>query len=391
MKGIKTLFNNKYATYFLISILFLYFYMISIDYQKYVEVIFLSGTFLLVFSKSLYDYRKNQKINTKVLIYCLLLLSSCLIMLISSEYTVISSFLNTLFIIIVLFYFFSPNLTEDVLENKFIVILYYVSLIFILFNLYIYFKEDYEFFILKSAWDKNFSGIALFLFYLFCEKRKFILGKLLIIFLVFIVGSRSLILLLILFYTLKWAKKFTTENFFTKTKKKIFLLLLSMPFLIILFSNYWVSNVSYYSFSEYGESINDNSNKMRFLANLKAYELIKEQSFLLSGYDDDIKDVLGISSPNTFDHTRYEGMRLVQPHNSVLNLIVKSGIVYTFIYLLILAEIIKRYWNKENIEYIIPYLINSMIMHSLLGSMYLLMWIFIIWLPKKTDRKKKFT
>ncbi|AUD14482.1 hypothetical protein CW734_13525 [Planococcus sp. MB-3u-03] len=109
--------------------------------------------------------------------------------------------------------------------------------------------------------------------------------------------------------------------------------------------------------------------------------MIEEEYLLFYGYDNDIKSYLGIDSINTSEHSVYGGVRLVQTHNNILNIFIKTGIAFALIYLLILSKIIDKYYIKENIEYIFPYLINSIIMHSMLNTGFWF-WILVLHLPK---------
>ena len=84
--------------------------------------------------------------------------------------------------------------------------------------------------------------------------------------------------------------------------------------------------------------------------------------------------------------TLYSGYRLVQPHNLILNLLLKHGVFFTIFYVYLLSKMIALYWNKDNIPFLITYLISNMIMHSLLSTTYLLLFFFVIC----SRSKKKF-
>ena len=88
---------------------------------------------------------------------------------------------------------------------------------------------------------------------------------------------------------------------------------------------------------EYQSSWNDTSNAIRTRSNIYATSLIlTEKELMFYGYDDDIKKVLGVEDENTA--TLYSGYRLVQPHNLILNLLLKHGVIFTIFYVYLLSK-----------------------------------------------------
>ena len=79
--------------------------------------------------------------------------------------------------------------------------------------------------------------------------------------------------------------------------------------------------------------------------------------------------------------------RLVQPHNSILNLFLRIGIIPAVIYFLILSYILDKLSTVNNCEYIFPYLINTIFMHSLLSGVWLGLWILILFFVNDYDRR----
>ncbi|MCS4520484.1 hypothetical protein JTT02_16640 [Clostridium botulinum] len=75
---------------------------------------------------------------------------------------------------------------------------------------------------------------------------------------------------------------------------KVYKLFALMLIIIISISYIWVSRVTIYGVKEYQQSLNDTSNKMRFVANIYAIDLIKnnKKELMFYGYDNDFKDIL---------------------------------------------------------------------------------------------------
>lgn len=158
---------------------------------------------------------------------------------------------------------------------------------------------------------------------------------------------------------------------------------------ICIISGFWISYIDVNPLSQYREGFNDSSNKMRFAANIYALDRINnDASLLFIGYGDDLKKELGISDDvNIKQHTKYMNERLVQPHNSILNLFLRIGIIPAVIYFLILSYILDKLSTVNNCEYIFPYLINTIFMHSLLSGVWLGLWILILFFVNDYDRR----
>ena len=98
------------------------------------------------------------------------------------------------------------------------------------------------------------------------------------------------------------------------------------------------------------------------------------------GYDNSIREALHISDNKDDKNTTiFMGFRIVQPHNFVLNLLLRYGLIFTLIYIYILIKVLSIYVNdKDNLAIIICYLFANMFMHSLLSGVYLLYLIYVL-------------
>lgn len=263
-------------------------------------------------------------------------------------------------------------------------IFYWLFFVFVLVNIVAYGRLDADFFF-PGTMDKNYTGILVFLLFLlsFCVKKP--MGVVLSSFyLIFMTESRSIYGMVILFF---FVKVFRTQIWnvlcFLRLKKAF--RQFSILFLgIICLSFFWIQFVSVNPLSDYRQGINDGSNKMRFAANIYAVQQIEQRpQSLYYGLGDNIKTVFGIDSEDFSEHTQFMGVRLVQPHNSFLNMMLKIGVIEAVIYFLFLAYILDRIKSKQNIEYYLPYVINACFMHSLLDGPYLVIWTFILMITQE--------
>lgn len=266
------------------------------------------------------------------------------------------------------------------------VLMTFLSIVNIIFN-YIQ-KNDLALF--NIIGDRNYTGVFIFLLYIYSEKRKYIIGKIVgLVFLMFCTDSRSYFLLFLLFYLVRIFRKPIDKILCKLHMNKFFPFLFVITIVLTVFSYIWVYDISASGYMAHKESLNDTSNRTRFVANVKAVDLLKEGNAIIWGYGDSFKEALGIS-----DYTSggkfavYLGMPLVQPHNSVLNPVMKMGVLGAVIYFMLLSDLLNTYFNKENYEYIIPYTINSMLLHSLLETQWLLLWVMIVILPCKNCKDK---
>ncbi|EZP75264.1 hypothetical protein H839_17228 [Parageobacillus genomosp. 1] len=377
---------NRFNVFIIFSYILLVFFLLPVEHQKIADIIFIYISLILLCLTWYFKEKNGQEVLFKrsdLLLLVFLVITYALILLIS-EYSVTYITSNLLFLIIIIYYFYRDNFRINEDRNSiFYICIYWIMCLSLLFQFYLRLRNN-EGWYLITTWDKNYSGVVLFLFFLYCDKNNYKLGKLIVLISTLFVGSRGFILMILSFYIIKAFKRIVFKIQNTFLFRKMFRVFIMMLVFIYYFSLLWVNNISATNVKPYQEGINDTSNRMRFVANIKAFELIKEnRSILFYGYDNDLKKQLGIDSDDYSKHTRVAGVRLVQTHNSLLSIIIKMGILFSILYLLLVARIIDKYYTKENAEYIFPYLINSMIMHSMLNTSLLLFWILILHIPKK--------
>ena len=129
----------------------------------------------------------------------------------------------------------------------------------------------------------------------------------------------------------------------------------------------------------YRSSLVDSSNKMRFNANIYAVNLILNNNLVWSGYGSDLTTFMGVNDGmgNNQINLEYNGFRLVQSHDSVINIVTRTGIVPTLLYLLVLGLIVDRYKTYDNLEYYYSFLIYGLILNYYFGP-WIIAWIYIL-------------
>lgn len=254
--------------------------------------------------------------------------------------------------------------------------------------------------VLSSSIDKNYTGVIIFLFFNWSLKRKNWCGVIICLMYSLIIQSRLLVIAIILMTILNLLFRIIEKSKFNIPRKflnrlldlktfGIFNLTIIFTLIITIFSYVMVKFVNIDSISDYQESLNDKSNAIRVRANIYAIEDIKENpSLILIGYDNNIRNVLGVTDNSTF----YLGLRLVQPHNYLLNFFLRYGIILSLIYNIVLCNILSKVWNRENLPFILTYLFMNMFMHSLLSTKYLVLFLYVLFIMhKNSNNNDKFS
>jgi len=268
-------------------------------------------------------------------------------------------------------------------------IFYFTFLAGIAINMILFGKNsDAVFF--PGIGDKNITGVFVFLFFCYCWHYKRIMGICVcLIFILFMSGSRSLYGMMLLFFMVKYFRplliKISSLKLFKwrlSLKSSVHLLLLFLFTMGLSF--YWINNIATAPLDAYREGFNDASNKMRFGANLYGlHKITEKEGILFIGYGDTLKEEWGIEEETPYsEHTRYLGVRLVQPHNCVLNLVLRLGLLPGILYLIFLGRLLDHLRCNRNLEYYLPLLINGCFMHSLFSGPFLVFWAFLLYITK---------
>lgn len=317
-----------------------------------------------------------------------------LVSLALSPYSKSTLFISTAFLVLTISLFYddgasiSPNLT---IEKIFYVVVSLVVLFEVVSNIGVPWATY-----VHEAYDKNYFGIILYLFFCWCWATGRKIGIALALGAAAVIGSRNYIIMLCLFAVLTIMSNRSrrraaagSQNPFLKPRT-IFCVFLTMFLGTLAFSFWWSGNMVGTGTAAYGASMNDSSNAVRFNSNVYAViHAASNPELLLYGYDDDIIDAMDIIQSSELDGTEseldgtfYNGYRIVQPHNVFLNLILREGVLYTLGYFVCLSIVFSRYFRRDNAAYWLPYLFGCLFMHSLLSSYYLLFFVLIL---KRSD------
>lgn len=246
---------------------------------------------------------------------------------------------------------------------------------------------------INGAYDKNYLGIILFLFFTWCWTTGRKTGVLVCMLASAIIGSRNYVISLFLFVALevwrvkRWdtnSSRFSEKNFIRPIT--FFSIFMAMLICIVLFSYWWSGSIVGSSTAAYQSGINDSSNAVRFNSDWYAFQyLLKKPSLLLYGFDNDIIRAMHIIQSSELNGTEsalvgtfFNGYRIVQPHHVVLNMLLKEGCLFTVGYYAVLSCVFSRFLNRRNVAYWAPYLFACMFMHSLLTGYYLVFFLAVL-------------
>lgn len=378
MEKLKTL-NIKMICICIILIFFLVPRAFQSAFKFLFLILFMYGNLIFVLKNKIkfrFNYSNIIKINLAFFGYLLI----CFI----TPYSIIFT-TSTLMFLGMAYVCFTTNELDNLFSERAYKLVYFICLISIFVQLI---RGDQNVINGKIALsilgDKNYSGVIMFLFFMYCDKRKFYLGKIVSIMSILILESRASLLIIIILLFTKVFKKIIYSSLKKIKLDKTYKLFIIMSIFSVIFSYFWTFNVAINGLKDYQEGLNDGSNKMRFAANVYAIEALKnDKKLLLYGYDEDFDKIAGIDSENRDYHTRFMGARLVQPHNSILNIFIKCGVLVSLVYFYVLSKLIDKKYTIDNIEYILSYFVSCLFLHRLLDGTFLILWAIILCIPVK--------
>lgn len=236
--------------------------------------------------------------------------------------------------------------------------------------------------------DKNYAALIVFLMFMIYMKLNFWPGIAYpLIFFAFCNKSRGLVLCVLVFCGIRIGKR-AFKRIIKPRKGYTICFLVVSTIAIICFSYLFMYSSAFSVMGGYRESLVDTSNKMRFNANIYAVDLIRDNNLIWSGYGNDLTVFIGVFDgiANNMVDIQYNGFRLVQSHNSVINNITRIGIVPSFLYFFVLGLIADRYKTYDNLEYYYTFLIYGLILNYYYGP-WIVAWLFILFLkPVKGKR-----
>lgn len=332
-----------------------------------------------------FQFRGKIKISKRIKVCATLLYSSCIIGVIVTGYS--PNFVVLNFTVLILWAIFIDNICfeEKYKDNK-IDLIYWIMLVVIVLGTLTGTRNGNSI-ILFGAGDKNYTAIYIFLFFLYSNKKDKIFGIVFsIVYALFFINSRSFVILVLLFYVMMYFRN-PVIGFMEKHNITYFKIMIFLFAFIMLFSVLWVYVISSNGVLDYHESWNDNSNRIRFVSNLRSFIFLFEDlsKSLFNGYGYEYVSKLGVDVTYSQLPT-FLGTTVLQAHNSYLNFMAKAGIIPSIVYFFLLGTTFNKVSLKENLFYIVPYLINAMFMHSLLNGTWLILLVSILIIPQKKGR-----
>lgn len=204
------------------------------------------------------------------------------------------------------------------------------------------------------AYEINWSAAYLLLFFFYSDILNNKHGKLLVIVLSLFTLSRLLVFSIILYYLIRYFKKYFKPWL---QKQNVTRFTIASYIFITFFSVWYAANVRsklvYDTSISRIASINDDSNKLRFIANTLVIATIYSAPL-------DTKVLFGYGPVDNFIKAT-EGS-LIMPHNELFDAIVQYGIITVIFFSLFSLPIYNKVTSYDNIEYFIPILFYTLIL-----------------------------
>jgi hypothetical protein len=314
-------------------------------------------------------YKKNFYLRKQIL-YVLFLLTLTLFI----AFNTYNLFQILLLVPLLLLVYSIDNYNISKKEKKLIDVFLYISLVSILIQINFY-KIDTLYGVRKtlSILEPNFSDTLIFFVFLISNVLKNRSGIIISLYCGITLQSRLFMLSVLIFYLIKFSKKWIKIYKFVLNPYIFFVL---GNILILVFSFFWVTNFSpeiQYAMGWERMNLNDASNYGRFMANLSWAEyLIK------------FKPLYGISNFEDFANNLGE----ILPHNSFLYTTLSSGLIFSLFFYFTVLKLINKMFTYKNYEYIISYFIASFFLHGLFSSYFLILFITVFKLNLLYDQKE---
>ncbi len=204
------------------------------------------------------------------------------------------------------------------------------------------------------AYQLNLSGAYLFLFFICSDILKNKHGKLVVFALSLVLLSRLLIFSIILFYLVRNLKK----HFKLRIQKLNVTHIVIIGYVILAFFSLWYvvnikSKIDYDTSISRIASLNDGSNRFRFLANTLVLGTIYTTPL-------DSKVLLGFGPVENY--IKATKGSLIMPHNELFDAIVQFGIITVIFFSFFSLPIFNKITSYSNIEYYIPILFHTLLL-----------------------------
>jgi|GEM_PF-6973511 len=263
----------------------LYFFLVPAAYSTHTMLLFIICSFGLMLISSI--SRRSLKVGKKDFLRLAILLVVIVIGQLCSPYSMVNTIFCFSFLIIAFNSYYQPDMAVEI-DNAIygsrrkIDWFYWLGVAIIVFNLIQQLSrqgiELERFYIPCGAWDVNVGALPLFAFYCYCDAKRYKLWiPIAICTTYFSRGSRGSLLIFAIFIVIKIIKFFwnrhrnqaTNEN--RDSTVKTFIVIMSATIVTIIFSFVWTFVISFGGVGSYHSGLNDDSNAVRFRANVWSY------------------------------------------------------------------------------------------------------------------------
>ena len=161
---------------------------------------------------------------------------------------------------------------------------------------------------------------------------------------------------------------------------------------IAVLSYVWVNYVIPTGLVAYKTGLNDGSNAMRMSSiNYVLSRIANDVAFLYRGFDQSIFDVLGINTEEMGYGDTYYVMglyRLVQPHNEVINMLAKEGLLFSLLYYGAVSNVLSRLIeSKLDVAVLISFMLGCLFLHQMFTCQTLMLLVFVLASAEKPKRR----
>lgn len=240
-----------------------------------------------------------------------------------------------------------------------------------------------------GALDKNWAALIVFLYWVYSVKTRKKLGICIGLGYPFAYLGRQYVMMLgfIVFAGVCMRiKKGRFETSIVQALRKpriLFCLFLLGGAFIAVLSYLWVTYVIPLGVVAYKTGLNDGSNAIRMSSIQYVLGLmIKDPAFFVRGFDSSIYTELGINPEETgleVTYYVYGLYRLVQPHNEVINMLVKEGLVFTVAYYASVSNVLSGLIrSRMNATIIFSFLLGCLFLHQMFTCQTLILLVFVL-------------
>lgn len=326
------------------------------------SAIFPRSIFILILSLIPFFFLLNKKIALRTIIYCLVLL--LLNVLLGNWGNLLNIYYLFLYDLIIT----AKNIDYRIPKNfKIILFCSVISIFFQIFYYQLYDSSNDG----RSGLgtDPNFSGIIVLFLFFILKKYNSKIAYLPIILGILFFQSRALLFGLLIFWGTNNLFGDHFKNWIIIKLKPLSLILIANT-LVFIMSIFMVNGIKFSANETNTTSvvdrivnINDQSNAGRLSANVFWLSRVISGDYTLKF--------------ENLEEKKYNTDVVIMPHNSLLNLIISSSLIFSIIYLYYFNSLAKYTYTSCNLPYYLSYIFYSLFLHGLFNNIFLFPFLII--------------